>query len=74
MAFSKEVTDQIVAKAKERGIEPAALLAVVEVESNGKAFSQVNGKDMPLILYEYHVFYRYRDLTDAQRALAFATI
>ncbi len=70
MAFSKEVTDQVVAKAKERGIEPAALLAVVEVESNGKASSPVNGKDMPLILYEYHVFYRYRDLTDDQRALA----
>lgn len=30
-------------------VEPAALLAVAEVESAGKAFARVNGKNEPLI-------------------------
>lgn len=44
--------------AKEMSIEPAALLAVAEVESAGKAFATVDGKDMPLIRWEGHYFYR----------------
>lgn len=44
--------------AKDIKVEPAALLAVAEVESAGKAFAKVNGKDMPLIRWEGHYFYR----------------
>ncbi|MBY5904163.1 DUF3380 domain-containing protein [Rhizobium leguminosarum] len=40
------------------GVDPAALLAVAEVESAGRAFDKVNGKDMPLIRWEGHYFYR----------------
>ncbi len=67
MAFSKDVLNAIEDIAKTEGIEPAALKAVVEVESGGRAFTKIDGQDMPLILYEYHVFYRYDDLTEAQR-------
>ncbi len=68
MAFSKAVLTEIEKVANAKGIEPAALKAVIEVESGGRATSKVDGKDMPLILYEFHVFYRYPGLTDAQRS------
>jgi hypothetical protein len=43
---------------------------VVEVESGRKAFTRIDGRELPLILYEYHVFCRYPGLTGAQRAEA----
>lgn len=58
MAFDQSVVEEIISVADEASIARASLLAVVEVESGGKAFSDVNGQAMPLILYEYHVFYR----------------
>lgn len=67
MAFSADVLDAIDAVATAKGIEPAALKAVIEVESGGRATSKVDGVDRPLILYEYHVFYRYPHLSDADR-------
>jgi hypothetical protein len=70
MAFSADVLNAIEAVATAKGIEPAALKAVIEVESGGRATSKVDGQDRPLILYEYHVFYRYPHLTDAQRSKA----
>lgn len=39
-------------------VEPAALLAVAEVESAGKAFATVNGRAEPLIRFEGHYFDR----------------
>lgn len=70
MAFSEAVLREIEAVATAQNIEPAALKAVIEVESGGRATSKVDGRDMPLILYEFHVFHRYPGLTDAQRAQA----
>lgn len=70
MAFSSSVLTDIERIASEQQIDPAALKAVVEVESGGTAFTRIDGRDMPLILYEYHVFYRYPGLTDAQRTEA----
>ncbi|MFK7838387.1 MAG: N-acetylmuramidase domain-containing protein [Sulfitobacter sp.] len=67
MAFSKEVFDAIEALAQTEGLEANALKAVVEVESGGRAFATIDGKPMPLILYEYHVFYRWPGLSDAER-------
>ena len=58
MAFDADVIKEIKSVATEKGIEPEALLAVTEVESGGKAYTVVDGKKMPVILYEYHVFYR----------------
>ena len=70
MAFSADVLKEIEKVAEAQGIEPAALKTVIEVESGGRATSKVDGKDMPLILYEYHVFYRYKGLNDAERSTA----
>lgn len=70
MTRIRDVMDKVAAVADAEGIEPAALQAVVEVESGGKASTSVGGKEMPLILYEYHVFYRYPDLTAAERTEA----
>ncbi|MFK7943175.1 MAG: N-acetylmuramidase domain-containing protein [Paracoccaceae bacterium] len=58
MAFDAEVIAQIRTVAEEKGIEPEALIAVTEVESGGRAYTTVNDKRLPLILFEYHVFYR----------------
>lgn len=54
--FSDQVTHALVAAAQAAGIEPAALCALVEVETGGKLFEQ-DGRT-PQLLYERHVAYR----------------
>lgn len=54
-----EITKESIRRvAAELGIEPAALLAVVEVESGGAAFASVGGRQEPLIRFEGHYFDR----------------
>ena len=67
MPFSEQVKSEIRKIATEQGIEDNALLTVVDVESGGTAFTTIDGQPMPLILYEYHVFYRWPGLTEAER-------
>jgi hypothetical protein len=45
--------------AGEEGIEPAALLAIAEVESAGRAYAVVGGEKRPLIRFEGHYFDRF---------------
>jgi len=66
--FDKELINEITQIAYDYGLEPAALMAVVEVESNGKTGVMVNGCLEPLIRFEGHYFYRL--LTNAKRNLA----
>ncbi len=66
--FSDFVEAEIRKVAEDRALEAAALLAVAEVESGGQALVEVNGRPMPLILYEFHVFHR--QLRPAARAAA----
>lgn len=40
------------------GVELAALIAVIEVESNGIASTVISGAEMPVIRWEGHYFYR----------------
>lgn len=56
--FTRQTIQEIADVAKDLGIEPAALLAVAEVESGGKAFATINGKPEPLIRFEGHYFDR----------------
>jgi hypothetical protein len=56
--FSKQTIGQIETVAREAGIEPAALLAIAEVESGGCAFATVDGRREPLIRFEGHYFDR----------------
>ena len=51
-------------------IEVSAVMAVVEVESGGDIFAEIDGKQMPLILFEYHVFYRNLRRDDRAAAVA----
>jgi hypothetical protein len=53
-----ELREAVAGIAADLGIEAAALMAVVEVESGGKLFAQVNGRDEPLIRFEGHYFHR----------------
>jgi hypothetical protein len=66
--FTQESISEIAAVAAGIGIEPAALLAVAEVESGGKAFAVVDGRKEPLIRFEGHYFDR--RLTPEKRSAA----
>lgn len=66
--FNTEVTEEITAAAQKLGLEPAALLAVAEVESGGKAYTRIDGQLEPLIRFEGHYFDR--RLTPLDRARA----
>ncbi|MRX32795.1 N-acetylmuramidase domain-containing protein [Aminobacter sp. MDW-2] len=57
-AFSQPVIDAITNAATSAGFEPAAVLALAAVESNGVPFATVNGRNEPLIRFEGHYFDR----------------
>ena len=56
--FTQEVIGEITTAATAAGLEPAALLAVAEVESGGLAFAVVAGRREPLVRFEGHYFDR----------------
>ena len=56
--FSKQTAAEIEKAAQEFGIEPAALLAIAEIESAGQVFAKVDGRNEPLIRFEGHYFDR----------------
>jgi murein L,D-transpeptidase YcbB/YkuD len=56
--FAAETLREIAAVASEFAVEPAALLAVAEVESGGRAYAMVEGRREPLIRFEGHYFDR----------------
>lgn len=59
--FSAETKAEIETAAEEAGLEPAALLAIAEVEAGGRAFAVIAGKKEPLIRFEGHYFDRLLD-------------
>lgn len=56
--FTTEVRNEIETDASRIGVEPAALLAIAEVEAAGRAYATVNGRKEPLIRFEGHYFDR----------------
>ncbi|GEM_PF-3814375 len=48
-----DVVRSIERVANVHGIEPAALKAVVELESNGVVFPEIDGQQMPVIHAQY---------------------
>lgn len=68
--FDHSVESEVRSAAADWNIEPAALLAVVEVESDGVALAEVDGRMLPPIRYEHHVFHR--QIKPAARAAAVA--
>lgn len=69
MAFNADIIREIRAVAEVHRIDPAALLAIAEVESGGRAFTRIRGQEMPLILFEYHVFHRALPATKRNEAV-----
>lgn len=66
--LDEEAQRLVVSQSGDWGCEPAALLAVVEVESAGRIFAQVDGRREPLIRFEGHWFDRL--LSPSKRARA----
>ena len=56
--FKASTIQEISKVASDAGMEPAALLAVAEVETGGVAFATVDGRQEPLIRFEGHYFDR----------------
>lgn len=55
---AEELWTEVVREARRMAIEPAALAAIVEVESAGQLFAIVDGRPEPLIRFEGHWFDR----------------
>ncbi|MDN2567286.1 N-acetylmuramidase domain-containing protein [Aquibium sp. A9E412] len=66
--FARDTAAAIAETAAEIGVEPAALLAIAEVESGGRTSARVAGRAEPLIRFEGHYFDR--RLPAAKRAAA----
>jgi hypothetical protein len=71
MTFTSQTLREISIVAKELGIETAALLAVAEIESGGKAFTVIDGRQEPLIRFEAHYFDRRLSEPNRLKARAF---
>ncbi len=56
--FDPETQKALAAMAAQAGLDPAALLAIAEVESGGAALYAVNGRREPAIRFEGHYFDR----------------
>lgn len=57
--FDTEIKNAIAKIARDMDVPVAALLAVAEVESGGRALASVRGRDEPLIRFEGHYFDRF---------------
>lgn len=68
--FDSTTLTAITKIAKGRGWAPAALAAIVEVESGGTVFAVVDGRQEPLIRWEGHYFDRRLAGTDQAKARA----
>lgn len=66
--FTNEIKAEITRIAQAFDLEPAALLAIADVESGGRAFALVDGRHEPLIRFEGHYFDR--RLSQADREIA----
>ena len=67
----QEIRDAIRDALGDLPIDVSVLMAAIEVESSNKILTEIDGKQMPLILFEYHVFYR--NLRQEDRAAAAAS-
>ncbi|MCO5162540.1 MAG: N-acetylmuramidase domain-containing protein [Mesorhizobium sp.] len=56
--FTTQTRKEIETVAARIGIEPAALLAIAEIEAGGRAYATVGGRQEPLIRFEGHYFDR----------------
>ena len=67
--FDKATEREIARVARGMGVEPAALMAVAEVESAGRVSARIEGRDEPLIRFEGHYFHRLLPNAKRRRAV-----
>lgn len=68
--MTPETLAAVRAKAAEYNVPAGNLAAMVEAESAGQVFAEVEGQKRPLILFEPHVFYRRLKGDERDRAVA----
>lgn len=68
--FSRQTATEIEKAASGFGLEPAALLAIAEIESAGQVFAKIDGRNEPLIRFEGHYFDRRLSGAAQERARA----
>jgi len=56
--LNNDVKNAVVNEANKIGLEPALLLAVVDVESSGTPFWNIGGVEKPIVRFEGHYFYK----------------
>lgn len=66
--MDKNIVSEIISSSEQLGIDPATILALTEIESGGRFFHSVNGRQEPAIRFEGHYFDR--RLNDTTRKLA----
>ena len=67
--FDDESRALILKLADEFGIEPAVLMAIIQVESGGRFYAKIDGKREPLIRFEGHYFDRLLPTTAREKAV-----
>ncbi len=65
----KGIMQEVERVAMAMNLDPACLMAVVEVESGGRYFARVNGRKEPVIRFEGHYFYRLLPRAKRNRAV-----
>lgn len=58
----------VINRARQIGVQWAALSAIIKIESGGKLLAQINGRPEPLIRFEGHYFDKYLSSSDQARA------
>lgn len=66
---SEELREAVAAVADENGLEPAGLLAVIQVECGGRLTANIGGREEPLIRFEGHYFHRLLPAIKRNRAI-----
>lgn len=67
--FDENAQREIARVARGMKVEPAALLAVAEVESGGRISARIEGRNEPLIRFEGHYFHRLLSRAKRRRAV-----
>lgn len=66
--MDKNIVSEIISSSEQMGIDPATILALAEIESGGRFFHSVNGRQEPAIRFEGHYFDRRLNATTRKLA------
>lgn len=66
--FDHQIVSAVTSVANQYDLDPAALMAITDVQSGGKVLAVINGRAEPLIKFEWHYFQRRLSPPDRARA------